>query len=242
MSTLDAVLKSWSEAHGAACRQVDRHRILGFSASALPSSSALTYATLAALGARGKLEESIRPEVQALRAKGVLDPYMSLSQLNAGVLAAIEIIRPHLRRVLDLVDAMTARALGAEVARTHESAPVLRVPLALQAACGQTVRIEIGCAAADRILIHASGLGLTRVITQPPAELILSLTLFPGELLVYAENDAGYCKLVRPIVVGARSQRTAPDHRFVRAAADSGGPSRSDQADHRVGGRQGARA
>lgn len=218
MNTLDQVLNDWAQACAAAFRQVDRHRVLGFPAAALPSRSLLSYATLAALGARRRLEESIRPEMEVLRAKGVLDPHIGIPQLSAGVLAAIETIRPHLRTVLDLVDAMTARALGSQVGRENEKAPNLRVPTTLRAACGQPVKIEISCAGADRLLIHASGLGLTRLITQPAQRYVLSLTFFNGELLVYAENDDGYSKLVRPMEVGAATRCSAPDRPFARAS------------------------
>lgn len=231
MNRLDAVLSSWREAHTAACRQVDRQRVLGFPPAALPNRSALVYATLAALGARSKLEDSIRPEVGALRAKGVLDPNASISQLNVGVLAAIEAIRPHLRNVLNLVDAMSGRALAAAAARTHDNAPVLRVPTALRAAAGQTVRIEIHCASADRLLIHASGLGMTRVIVQPAPVQMLSLTMYAGELIVYAENGVGCCKLVRRMDVGLFAQRAPVDRRFARAAVRRSG----DQGDETAG-------
>jgi hypothetical protein len=223
MNRLDAVLSSWHEAHTAACRQVDRQRVLGFPPAALPNRPALMYATLAALGARGKLEDSIRPEVEALCAKGVLDPNASVSQLNVGVLAAIEAIRPHLRNVSNLVEAMSGRALVSATVRTHDNAPILRVPKALRAAAGQTVRIEIQCAAADRLLIHASGLGMTRVIIQPAPIQMLSLTMYAGDLIVYAENDAGCSKLVRPMDIGTPVQRAAVDRRFARTALGRSG-------------------
>lgn len=218
MSHLDAVLTSWHDAHAAACRQVDRQRVLGFPPAALPSRSALLYATLAALGARDKLEESIRPDVAALCAKGVLDPNVRISQLNVGVLAAIEAIHPHLRSVMNLVEAMNVRALAAAAVRTHEDAPVLRVPTALRAAAGQTARIEIECAAADRLLIHVSALGETRVIVQPGPRQVLTLTMYAGELVVYAENDAGCCKVVQPLEIGSPARRPLEDRRFARAA------------------------
>ena len=239
MSHLDAVLSSWHDAHAAACRQVDRQRVLGFPPGALPSPSALVYATLAALGARGKLEDSIRPDVEVLRAKGVLDPNARVSQLNVGVLAAIEAIRPHLRNVLNLVDAMSVRALAAVAVRTHDNAPVLRVPTALRAAAGQTVRIEIDCAAADRLLIHVSSLGMTRVIIQPGPRQVLTLTMYAGELIVYAENDSGFCKVVQPMDIGSPVQRASADRRFARAAFGRNGGQQNESPSNRASRRDG---
>ncbi len=239
MSHLDAVLSSWNDAHAAACRQANRQRVLGFPPAALPNRSALMYATLAALGARDKLEQSIRPDVDALRAKGVLDPSARISQLNVGVLAAIEAIRPHLRSVLNLVEAMNVRALTATAGRTHEDAPVLRVPTALRAAAGQTARVEIDCAAADRLLIHVSSLGETRVIIQPRPRLALTLTMYAGELIVYAENDAGYCKVVQPMYVGSPVQRVPADRRFARAAYGRNGGQRNESPSNRTSRRDG---
>ena len=239
MSHLDAVLSSWHDAHVAACRQVDRQRVLGFPPAALPSQSALVYATLAALGARGKLEESIRPDVEVLRAKGVLDPNVRVSQLNVGVLAAIEAVRPHLRHVMNLVEAMSARALAADAMRTHENAPVVRVPTAIRAAAGQTIRVEIECAAADRLLIHVSSLVMTRVIIQPGPRQVLTLTMYAGELIVYAENDAGFCKVVQPMDIGSPVQRASADRRFARASFGRNGGQRNKSPSNRASCRDG---
>lgn len=239
MSHFDAVLSSWHDAHAAACRQVGRQRVLGFPPAALPSRSALVYATLAALGARSKLEDSIRPDVEALRAKGVLDPNARVSQLNVGVLAAIEAVRPHLRHVLNLVEAMSVRALAAAAVRTHENAPALRVPTALRAAAGQTVRIEIECAAADRLLIHVSSLGMTRVIIQPEPRQVLTLTMYAGELIVYAENDAGFCKVVQLMGIGSPVQRASADRRFARVAFGRNGGQPNESPSNRASCRDG---
>lgn len=222
MSQLDTVLDSWHAAHAAGCRQVDRQRVLGFPPALLPGRSALLYATLAALGARGKLAGSILPEVQALRDKGVIDPHAAISQLNVGVLAAIEVIRPHLSNVANLVEAMRERALAAAAQRTHENAPMLGLPNALRAAAGQTARIEVQCVDADRLLIHASGIGMTRVIVQPAPIQMLSLTMHAGELMAYAENDAGSCKLVRAMEVGCPERCPPVERHFTRAAFSSG--------------------
>jgi len=218
MSNLDAVLRDWHEAHAAGCKQVDRQRVLGFPPSALPSRPALAYATLAALGAHERLEALVRQDVDTLRAKGVIDPNVRLSDLNVGVLAAIESVRPHLRHVLDLVEAMTIRALAAPAERSHEHAPVLRVPSELRAAVGQTACIEVKCAETDRLLIHAPSLGLTRVIIQPEALQLLNLTIFAGDLIVYAENDSGCCKVVQPIEIGRLARGGSVGRLFARAA------------------------
>ena len=239
MTRLDTVLIGWAEACTAARRQVGRHRVLGFPAAALPSRSALLYSTLAALGARDRLEQSVRGDLDMLRAKGVLDPQVGISRLNAGVLAAVETIRPHLRAVLDLVDALTARAHRAQIGRENDKAPTVMVPTMLRAACGQSVSIEIACAGAERLLIHASGLGQTRVITQPAERYRLSLTFFGGELLVYAENHAGYSKLVQSMEVGVAPRLPAPNRPFARVTSGHGVSAASDQkrstATHRHG-------
>jgi|GEM_PF-5475578 len=222
MTNLDKVLKGWSEARAAAIRQVERHRVLGFPANALPDQKALSRASLAALGARSGLEVSVRPDMDLLQAKGVLDSSADIRSLNVGVLAAIELVRPYLINVLDLADAMTQRAFQAEVMRAGEDAPIVRIVDRIEAAFGQRVFVEIEGTAVDRILLHATGSGQTLLLTPPPEHLVLDMCLYPGELLVFAENDAGYCKLVCPMEVGSVERRAADDRRMSRTANDRG--------------------
>ena len=218
MTQLDTLLGQWQEAHAAACSQVDRQRMLGFPPAALPSRAALLYASLVALGARNKLEGLIRPDMANLRSKGVLDPNSGLADLNAGVLAAIEAIRPHLRSVLDLADAMAVRAFAAAQARSNEAAPVLDVPKKIRAAAGQRICVVINCTRADRVLIDAAALEQPFLIIQPASFLEANLTMFAGELIVYAENDFGCCKEVLQMEAGALAQSSRIDRRLFRAS------------------------
>ena len=222
MSNLDKVLKGWSEARAAAIRQVERHRALGFPATALPDQKSLCRASLAALGARSGLEASIRPDMDLLRAKGVLDSSADIRSLSVGVLSAIELVRPYLVNVLDLADSLTQRAFQAEVMRTSEDAPSVRMVDKIEAAFGQPVFVEIEAFSVDRILVHATGSGRTLILTPPPELLVLDMYFYPGELLVFAENDAGYCKLVCPMEVGSVERHAADDRRMSRTANDRG--------------------
>ncbi len=222
MSNLDKVLEGWSEARAGAIRQVERHRVLGFPSISLPDQKALCRASLAALGARSGLEASVRPDMDLLQAKGVLDSSADIRSLSVGVLAAIELVRPYLINVLDLADALTRRAFQAEVMRSSEDAPSVRMVDRIEAAFGQHVFVEIEGAAVDRILLHVTGSGKTLLLTPPPERLVLDLYLYPGELLVFAENDAGFCKLVCPMEVGSVERRAADDRRMSRAGNDPG--------------------
>jgi len=136
------------------------------------------------------------------------------------VLAAIELVRPYLINVLDLADALTRRAFQAEVVRLSEDAPSVRIVDRIEAAFGQHVFVEIEGTAVDRILLHVTGSGKTLLLAPPPERLVLDMYLYPGELLVFAENDAGYCKLVCPMEVGSVERCEADDRRMSRTGND----------------------
>ena len=219
MNPLDSVLNGWRKAFDAACAQVELHRVLGFPATVLPTHDALRRATLAALGARVPLEMRVAPHVESLRAKGVLAPDASPGGLNAGVLVAIDLVLPYLHSVLGLVDGLATRAEAASEGASGIRAPRVRVPESISAALGQTVRVEIQCEDTERLIILAPALGMTRALLRPPKQLYLTASLFPGDLIVYAENNLGWIKVVRAMKTAA-FLRVVPSARpFSRTAA-----------------------
>lgn len=219
MSPLDKVLHAWQAAFGAACDQVELHRVLGFPATTLPTRDALRRASLAALGAREALERRVAPHAETLRAKGILAHNIGLERLDAGVLVVIDLVLPHLDQVLGLVDGLVNRAQAAGEGAGGTRAPGLRLPAVISAARGQTVRIELRCDDADRLVILAPGIGMTRALLRPPQQLYLTAPLFPGELIVYAENNCGWRKSVRPMHVAAFERAASPVQPFSRRAA-----------------------
>lgn len=219
MSPLDTVLHAWQAAFGAARDQVELHRVLGFPAQTLPTCDALRCASLAALGAREALVRRVAPHAQTLRAKGILAHNIGLERLDAGVLVAIDLVLPYLDQVLGLVDGLVNRAQAACEGAGGTRAPRLRLPEAISAARGQTMRIELRCDDADRLVILAPGIGMTRALVRPPQQLYLTAPLFPGELIVYAENNLGWRKIVRPMNVAAFERAASPVRPFSRCAA-----------------------
>ena len=217
-NNLDAVLAAWRTSFDAACKQVDRHRILGFPPSAIPNRAALLEATLSSLESTQRLVGVAQPYMRELLTKGVVAPNLPLAQLDTGTLTVIAAACPKLRQVLDLVDAMSERAMAASIGRANDTSPVLRAPSLVRAGRGTLVQIELLCMATSRVLIHSSGLDETRVIVQPDTHMILSMTHAQGELTVFAENDSGATKLVQALEIGLPPECHTIRSTFARAA------------------------
>lgn len=197
---LDEVLHDWERALAGASRVLARNRMLGFPPVALPSVEALAEATLAAVDGKPGLLRRIAPHELALRDKGVLSPGERLAELDVGALLVMARTLPYLAQVANLVASMARRADSAGIGQSVRAAPTIRLPDRIEAPIGTIVKIQLRTSAAARLLLRFSAFETSRTVIQPADQLMLTMTHWPGQLTVYAENDYGTCKVVRDLV------------------------------------------